>query len=484
MSVVAYWKIRQELLRVDGVANVAIWGEHLKQEHVEVDPALLAENGVSLQQVMDQTADSLDAGLLRYSEGHVIGTGGYVEQGGQRLDVQNVLPILGPEDLAKVSLEGTDGKNLRLEDVANVKWDSQPLIGDAVVNNGPGLLLVVQKFPNANTLDVTRGVEEAIDDMRPGLPGMQIDTTIFRPATFIELALDHLTKALLLGVLLVVLILAAFLFEWRTAFISLIAIPLSLLAAVLVLVSRSATINVMMLAGLIVAIGVVVDDAIIDVENIVRRLRQNRSEGTGKSTFAIVLEASVEVRTAITYATLINVVAIVPAFFLPGLSGAFFKPLVLSYGLAVLASMVVALTVTPALCLILLSRGHQAPGIPPAAGAKAGLRGWSCAHHPHPASGDGHRRRVPCGRRRGDTNARGGPVSDLQGEGLPDALVDEAGQLGKGRDAYRGSGLQGYAGDPWRSQLRIAHRAGFPGGGDIRCELRRELDQRQSRGGL
>src|SRR5215204_6400901 len=359
MSVVAYWKIRQELLRVDGVANVAIWGEHLQQEHVEVDPQKLAEHGVSLQQVMDQTADSLDAGLLRYSEGHVIGTGGFVEQGGQRLDVQNVLPIVRPDDLAKVPLEGSDGSKLRLDDVANVKWDSQPLIGDAVVNDGRGLLLVVQKFPNANTLEVTQGVEEAIDDMRPGLPGMEVDTTIFRPATFIELALDHLTEALLIGVLLVILILAAFLFEWRTAFISLIAIPLSLLAAVLVLVSRSATINVMMLAGLIVAIGVVVDDAIIDVENIVRRLRQNRSEGTGKSIFAIVLEASVEVRTAITYATLINVVAIVPVFFLPGLSGAFFKPLVLSYGLAVLASMVVALTVTPALCLILLSRGHR-----------------------------------------------------------------------------------------------------------------------------
>jgi CzcA family heavy metal efflux pump len=361
MSVVAYWKIRQELLRVDGVANVAIYGEQLKQQHVQVDPQLLAEHGVSLEQVMDQTADSLDAGLLRYSEGHVIGTGGFVQTGGQRLDVQNVVPIVRPDDLAKVPLEGRDGTNLRLEDVANVKWDSQPLIGDAVVNDGPGLLLVVQKFPNANTLEVTRGVEEAIDDMRPGLPGMQIDTTIFRPATFIELALANLTKALLLGVLLVILILAAFLFEWRTAFISLIAIPLSLLAAVLVLVSRSATINVMMLAGLVVAIGVVVDDAIIDVENIVRRLRQNRSEGTGKkkSIFAIVLEASVEVRTAITYATLINVVAIVPVFFLPGLSGAFFKPLVLSYGLAVLASMIVALTVTPALCLILLSRGHR-----------------------------------------------------------------------------------------------------------------------------
>jgi CzcA family heavy metal efflux pump len=359
MSVVAYWKIRQELLRVPGVANVAIYGEQLKQQHVQVDPTLLAQHGVSLEQVMDQTADSLDAGLLRYSEGAVIGTGGFVEQGGQRLDVQNVLPILGPEDLAKVSLEGNDGTNLRIDDVATVKWDSQPLIGDAVINDGRGLMLIVQKFPNANTLEVTRGVEESIDDMRPGLPGMQVDTTIFRPATFIELALANLTKALLLGVVLVILILAAFLFEWRTAFISLIAIPLSLLAAVLVLQEFGAVINVMILAGLIVAIGVVVDDAIIDVENIVRRLRQNRSEDTGKSVFAIVLEASVEVRTAITYATLINVVAIVPVFFLEGLSGAFFKPLVLSYGIAVLASMVVALTVTPALCLLLLSRGHR-----------------------------------------------------------------------------------------------------------------------------
>src|ERR671911_395319 len=296
MSVVAYWKIRQELLRVDGVANVAIYGEQLQQEHVEVDPELLAENGISLQQVMDQTAESLDAGLLRYSDGAVIGTGGFVETGGQRLDVQNVLPIVTPDDLAKVPLEGSDGKNLSLDDVANVKYDSQPLSGDAVVNDGPGLLLVVQKFPNANTLEVTRGVEEAIDDMRHGLPGMEVDTTIFRPATFIELALDHLTEALLIGVLLVILILAAFLFEWRTAFISLIAIPLSLLAAVLVLVSRSATINVMMLAGLIVAIGVVVDDAIIDVENIVRRLRQARAVGSDRSTFRIVLDASVEGR--------------------------------------------------------------------------------------------------------------------------------------------------------------------------------------------
>src|ERR671914_1271401 len=359
MSMVAYWKIRQELLRVDGVANVMIYGEQLQQQQVYVDPRKLAENGVSLEQVMDQTADSLDAGLLRYSEGAVIGTGGFVQADGQRLDVRNVLPIVGPEDLAKIPLEGSDGTNLRLDDVASVGYGHQPLIGDAVIDGGRGIMLIVQKFPNANTLEVTRGIEETVDDMRPGLPGMEIDTTIFRPATFIEQALGNLTRALLLGVLLVILILAAFLFEWRTAFISLIAIPLSLLAAVLVLQAFGAVINVMILAGLVVAIGVVVDDAIIDVENIVRRLRQNRSEGTSKSTLAIVLDASVEVRSAIIYATLIDVTAIVPVFFLSGLSGAFFQPLVLAYGLAVLASMIVALTVTPALCMILLYRGHR-----------------------------------------------------------------------------------------------------------------------------
>ena len=359
MSVVAYWKIRQELLRVSGVANVMIYGEQLQQQHVYVDPKKLADNGVSVEQVMGNTADALDAGLLRYSDGAVIGQGGFVESNGQRLDVRNVLPIVRPDDLAKVPLEGSDGTNLRLEDVATVKYGHQPLSGDAVINDGHGLMLIVQKFPNANTVEVTRGIEEAIDDMSPGLPGMQIDTTIFRPATFIELAINNLTRALLLGVALVILILAAFLFEWRTALISLIAIPLSLLAAVLVLQELGAIINVMILAGLVVSIGVVVDDAIIDVENIVRRLRQNRSEGTGRSLISIVLDASVEVRTAITYATLINVVAVIPVFFLPGLSGAFFKPLVLSYGLAVLVSMVVALTVTPALCLILLSRGHR-----------------------------------------------------------------------------------------------------------------------------
>ena len=359
MSAIAYWKIRQRLTRVPGVAQVLIYGERLKQRHVQVDPRKLAENGVSLNQVMQTTANSLDAGVLAFQEAFTVGTGGFVESGGQRVNVRNVQPIVTENDLAKVPLERRNGETLRLSDVGDVVEDTMPLWGDAGIEGQPGLMLIVQKLPGANTLEVTKGVEEAVDEMRPGLPGIEIHDGLFRPATFIDMAIDNLLTALLLGVLLVALIIAAFLFEWRTAFISLLAIPLSLVGALVILEAFGTVINVMILAGLVVAIGVVVDDAIIDVENIVRRLRQARAEGREVSTFRVVLDASVEVRSAIIYATLIDVTAIIPVFFLSGLSGAFFQPLVLAYGLAVMVSMLVATTVTPALCLLLLSRRYR-----------------------------------------------------------------------------------------------------------------------------
>ena len=234
---------------------------------------------MTLDEVMNATSDSLDSGLLRFSDGAFIGKGGFVETGGLRLNVRNEIGINTPADLGKIVIERRDGKRLRVSDVATLKEDHQPLGGDAVVNSGPGLLLVVQKYPGANTLELTKGLEEAMDAMRPGLPDVKIDTTIFRPATFIETAIHNLTTTLLLGCLLVVAILAAFLFEWRTAMISLIAIPLSLVAAIVFLDLYGTTINVMLLAGLVVAVGVVVDDAIIDVENVTRRLRQHRATG-------------------------------------------------------------------------------------------------------------------------------------------------------------------------------------------------------------
>jgi len=354
LSTIAFWDVRAALLAVPGVANVAIWGERLQQIHVQVDPARMRAHGVSVDQVAEITADALEVGLFTYTAAAHPGIGGWIETPQQRLAIRHVLPISTPEELAQVVVKIEDGVPLRLGDLGRVVEDHPPLIGDAVINDGPGLLLVVEKFPWGNTLELTRGVEAALADLQQGLPGVEMDTTIFRPATFIELAIGNLSWALLIGALLVMVILLFFLWEWRVALISMVAIPLSLMAGALVLHQLGATINVMVLAGFVIAIGVVVDDAIIDVENITRRLRQNRLEGSTESTASIVLHSSLEVRSAIIYATLIDVVAIAPVFFLEGLTGAFFGPLAIAYGLSVLASMAVALTVTPALALILL----------------------------------------------------------------------------------------------------------------------------------
>src|SRR5215470_11560894 len=206
---------------------------------------------------------------------------------------------------------------------------------------------------------MTAGVEQAIKELQPGLPGIKFDTKVFQQADFVKLAIANLTQALVIGFILVVVILALFLFEWRMALISLLTIPLSLVATLLVLYWRGATINTMTLAGLVIALGAVVDDAIIDVENITRRLREERlrngaQPGGGRPTREVILSACLEVRSPIVYATLIIVASLVPVFLLTGLTGAFFRPLALAYTLAIVASMVVALTVTPALSLLLL----------------------------------------------------------------------------------------------------------------------------------
>jgi CzcA family heavy metal efflux pump len=356
LSNIAYWTIRTRLLRVPGVANAPIWGERLKQMQVHVDPQRLRENGVSLVNVMDSTAEALDAGILQYSHAFNIGTGGFIDTPNQRLSIRHVLPIATPADLSRVPIYKANGERVPLSALGDLVWGHQPLTGDAVINDGPGLMIIVEKLPWANNLEVTRGVEKALNELKPGLPGIEIDSTIFRPASFIELSLDNLTKALLIGALLVILVIGAFLFDWRAAVISVVSIPLSLLGAGLVLYFRGTTVNVMILAGLVIALGVVVDDAIIGIQNIVRRLREHRQTGSDKSTVSVVLEATLEVRGPIVYATAIILVAMVPIFFLQGLTGAFFSPLAFSYVLAVAVSLLVAITVTPALAMILLSK--------------------------------------------------------------------------------------------------------------------------------
>jgi CzcA family heavy metal efflux pump len=352
MSVLARWTITPRLLAVPGVANVAVWGFRDRQLQVQVDPTQLRAGGVSLQQVVETSANALWVSPLSFVEASVPGTGGFIDTPNQRLGVMHISPIVTADDLSRVRVEGTA---YRLGDVATVVEDHQPLIGDALTGEGTGLVLVVEKFPEANTLDVTRGVEDAIDVMRPGLSGITFDTTIFRPASFIENSIDNVALALIIGGVLVLLVLGAFFFDWRAVLVAVVAIPLSLLAAGLVLYSLGETINAMVVAGFVAALGLVIHDVVRDVGNFARRLSARRREGSDDSPAAVVLEVSLELRGAIVYATLIVALAVLPLFVLEGIGGEFLPPLAVSYLLAAAASMAVALTVTPALSLLLLS---------------------------------------------------------------------------------------------------------------------------------
>ena len=357
LSVLARWTIRPRLMGVPGVANVAIWGQRDRQLQVQADPEKLRAHDVTLNQVVETTGNALAVSPLTFLEASTPGTGGFIDTPNQRLGIRHVLPIVTPDDLAQVAVDDSEdrGTALRLGDVAEVVEDHQPLIGDAVFGEGPGLLLVVEKFPGANTREVTHQVDDALAALAPGMVGVEVDSSLFRPASFLEAAIGNLTTALLLGALLLLLVLGVFLFEWRSALISVSAVVLSLAAALTVLWLRQATLNAIVLAGLVMALGAVVDDAVADVDRIARRLRRHRADGGDASLARVVLSASLEVRRPVAYATVILLVAVVPVFIMEGLTGAFLPPMALSFGLALLASMLVALTVTPVLGLLLLA---------------------------------------------------------------------------------------------------------------------------------
>jgi CzcA family heavy metal efflux pump len=345
MSTLARWTIRPRLMAISGVANVAIWGQRDRQIQVLVDPNRLQAHGVTVDDVVRATGEAVS-----------LESGGFLDTPNQRLAITHAASVRAARDVEGIVVSSRNGATLRVGDVATVVEGFPQPIGDAVINNGPGLLLIVEKQLGANTLQVTRDVEAALEDLKPALAGVAVDPAIFRPATFIEMSLQNLSRALLIGCALVVVVLLVFLSDWRTALISSTAIPLSLLAAGLLLHYRGGTLDTMVLAGLVIALGEVVDDAIIDVENIVRRLRLNRESADPLPAIRVVLDASMEVRSAVLYGSLIVVVVFVPVFMLDGLAGAFFRPLALSYVLAILASLAVALTVTPALALLLLPK--------------------------------------------------------------------------------------------------------------------------------
>jgi Cu/Ag efflux pump CusA len=325
-----------------------------------VDPQKLSDRGVTLDDIIDTTGNALWFSPLTFLEASTPGTGGFIDTPQQRLGVQHILPIRNAEDLSQVAVETQDGTSpLTLSDVATVVEDHQPLIGDGLVGNGTGLLLVIEKFPDVNTLQLTRDVETAMAALQPGLPGIQVDTTVYQEASFIDASIGNVSLALLIGLLLIAVILGALLFDWRAALISIVTIPLSIAVAAIVLHQAGASINAMTLAGLLIAIGVVIDDAAGVVDDVLTRLHAPSDGDADRTKAQIVTSAVVEGRSPIVYGTWIILAALVPLLFMAGGLSAFLPPLAIAYGVAIIAAMLVSLTVAPALAVLLLLSGPR-----------------------------------------------------------------------------------------------------------------------------
>ena len=349
MSVQARWNIAPRLAGVPGVANVSIWGQRERQVQVHVDARNLRDKGIKLEQVIKTTGEAVWSSPLTYLNSSNPGTGGFIDTPNQRLNLRHQLPITTARTFSKVAVTGTTA---RVGDVAHVLEDHQPLIGDAIIGDGPGMLVAIEKFPGFNTLDVTRGVERALEELKPGLPGIEIDTTIYHPASFIERATGNLGRAVIISIVLAAVVLGLLMGSWRTAVIALVAISLSFVTAGLLLQVAGISLSMMVIAGLLMAAGVIVHDGILDVDNALRRLRAPRD---GRSGFLVIVRAMLETRRPMVYASLIIVLAVLPVLFIHGRSGAFFAPMVWAYIAAVCTSMAVALLVTPAFAALLLA---------------------------------------------------------------------------------------------------------------------------------
>ena len=344
LSMLARWTVKPRLMGVPGVANVAIWGQRLRQMQVQFDPERLRDARLMQKDVIASAGDSLWVSPLTFLKGSAPGTGGWIDNANQRLGVHHKMPITTPEDMAKVAVMPQHllltGKNMALGDATEVTFDHPMIIGDAYVNKGKGLMLVVEKLPSANTLEVTEAVEKALAELKLGLPGVKIDATVFRLASYIEESIDNLMIVSVIGAVLVFLVVAAFMFSLRSAFISIVAISLSILSALIVLYLTEATINTVMLSGLLLALAVLVDDAVIDVESMTSRLRERNENGLA-AIGKIVYETALKNQSSTIYVVLIVLLSVTPIFFMGGVSGAFFEPLAVSYFLAVLASLIV-----------------------------------------------------------------------------------------------------------------------------------------------
>jgi CzcA family heavy metal efflux pump len=342
--------IRRRLLAVPGVSQVTPIGGGEKQFQVVVNPATLQSFGVSLNQLiraLEEANENVSAGVLN-------------ERGSEWL-VTGVGRLRSVQDISQTVVAARNGVPITVRQLGAVKIGEAPKRGEASANMKPAVVLGIQKQPGVNTLALTRSLDTVLDDISRKLPaGMALNKTIFRQADFIRVSVNNVQTALTEGIVLVVIVVLLFLANFRATLITVTAIPLSLVTAVLVLQAFGATINTMTLGGMAIAIGALVDDAVIDVENVFRRLRENSRlpETQRRAVFQVVLQASIEIRSSIVFATLIIALVFVPIFFLSGVEGRLLRPLGSAYLVALLASLVVAVTVTPVLCYWLLPRSR------------------------------------------------------------------------------------------------------------------------------
>ncbi len=350
----ADWVLVPRLLAVPGVAHINVFGGEVRQFQVQIRPDRLLAYDLAFDDVLKAAKAATG-----------VRGAGFIETPAQRVLIVSEGAPLTAEDLGDVPVAEQEGVSVRLKDVADVAIGPEQKFGDALIQGKPGILLTMSSQYGSNTMEVTKGVEQALDEMKPlfGDGKITLLPRLQRPATFIETALGNVKRSLLFGGLLVGIVLLLFLLDFRTAFISFVSIPISLLAAVIVLDLRGVALNTMTLGGFAVAIGVVVDDAIIDVENILRRLRENRRSSAPRPPLTVILEASLEVRSAVVYATIVVALVFIPVLLMSGLQGRFFAPLGVAFILATIASLIVALTVTPALCALFLARSvpHAEP---------------------------------------------------------------------------------------------------------------------------
>ena len=347
----ADWTLQPRLLAVPGVAHISIYGGDERELQIQINPARMLEYRMGITEVL---------AAARASTG--VRGSGFIETANQRIVIHSEGQSITPDQLGGSIIAHHNGTSVRLSDVASVRWAPVPPIGGALIMGKPGVIVQVSIQYGANALEVTQGVDRALSDLAPVFRSENIAVypALFRAASFVETTISNVRFSLLLGGLLVAIVLALFLYNLRTAFISLTAIPLSLLIAIIVLQRLGVTLNTLTLGGLAIAIGEVVDDAIIDVENVFRRLNENRALGNPQSALEVILQASLEVRSAVVYATFVVALVFLPVLTMSGVQGRIFAPLGWAYILAIMASLAVALTVTPALCLMMLPNAEAA----------------------------------------------------------------------------------------------------------------------------